>query len=272
MTSPGGEVPHGGRGPEQVHELATIQQPLLANPDTYDLAEAARQVFANGILSGFASIGEGIGQVLEDLADALFGGIVAEDHPALQRIRDGQLDLVRDIGRMADISGYACAFMGANRFKDRAKWVLMEFDEELGEPKNAVVENNGITLAEGTWVIDAHCTHDHHVDRLTSRIRIEVLRPDGTVYSIKEQYGEVFPNKWTTRQVRHTVVTPGPGYHVRVLTYYNVGTFVGVYNRLLWRGGTHLSHLTAHRLNASTENAKVREDVPTIGASQGDDG
>lgn len=272
MTSPGAEPPEGGRGPEQVYELATVRPPGMANPDTYDLAETARQVFSNGILSGFASIGAAIGQALDDVADALFGGLIAEDHPALQRIRDGQLDLLDGIERMQDVSGYACAYMLANRYKDRAKWVLMEFDGELGEPKNAEVENNGITLAEGLWVIDAHCTHDHHVDRFTSRIRIEILRPDGTVYSIKEQYGEVFPNKWTTRQVRHTVVTPGPGYRARVLTYYNVGTFLGAYNRLLWRGGTHLSHLTAHRLNASTENAVVHEDVPTIGDSQGDDG
>lgn len=271
MTSPGGEVPHGGRTTEQIYELATIKQPGMANPDMLDLAEMARGGFFGGILSGFISIGEGIGQAIEDIADALFGGLAAEDHPALIKIRDGQLDLLREIGLMDDISGYACAYMKANRYKDRAEWALMEFDGELGIPKNAIVQDNGITLAEGTWSISAQCTHGHHVDRLTSRIRIEVSRPDGTVYSIKESYGEVFPNKFTTRPIEHTVITPDPGYRVRVFTYYNVGTAFGVYNRLLWQGGTHLTHLTAHRLNASTENAVVEEVVPTIGSTQGED-
>lgn len=272
MTTPNGDIPEGGRAPQEVYELATTQPPAMVNPDMWELAEGARGDFFGGILSGFFSIGQAVGQALDDIADALFGGLAAEDHPALIKIRDGQLDLLNAIGLMDDISGYASAYMAANRYKDRAKWVLMEFDGELGIPKNAEYTDYGIRLAEGTWVLDAQCTHDHHVDRFTSRIRIEVLRPDGTVYSIKEAYGEVLPNKWTSRQVRHTVITPGPGYEVRVWTYYNTGTFLGAYNRLLWRGGTHLSHLTAHRLNASTENAQVQEDVPTIGSAQGDDG
>ena len=272
MTSPGGEIPRDGRGPDQVYELATIQRPALANPDTYDLAELARQVFSGGILSGFVSLGEGIGQAIDDIANALFGGFIQNDHPALDRIRDGQLALNERLDLVALISGYAVAYMKANRYKDRGKWVQMEFDGQLGPVKNATVENDGITLAQGTWVIDAQCTHDHHVDRLTSRIRIEVTKPDGTVYSVKDAYGEVLPNKWTTRQVHHTIVAEHPGYKVRVWTYYNVGTFLGAYPRLLWRGGTALSHLSVHRLDQDTSNAVVEESVPTIGSEQGNDG
>lgn len=272
MTSPNGEIPEGGRAADQVHELATIQQPGMANPDMYDLAEMARGGFFGNILSGFLSIGAAIGQALEDVANALFGGFVQSDHPALDKIRDGQHELNHRLDLVDLISGYAVAYMKANRYKDRGRWVLMEFDGQLGPVKNATVENDGITLAEGTWVIDAQCTHDHHVDRLSSRIRIEVLRPDGSVYSRKDAYGEVLPNKWTTRQVHHTIVAEHPGYQVRVWTYYNVGTFLGIYNRLLWRGGTALSHLSVHRLDQSTENAVVEENVPTIGSEQGDDG
>ena len=154
MTSPGGEVPPGGRGPEEVYELATIQNPSLANPDTYDLAEVARQVFSSNILSGFLSIGEAIGQALDDVANALFGGLIQNDHPALDRIRDGQLALNERLDLVDLISGYAVAYMKANRYKDRGKWVPMEFDGQLGPVKNATVENDGITLAKGTWVID----------------------------------------------------------------------------------------------------------------------
>lgn len=272
MTTPNGEIPHGGRSYEQMAELVHVQAPAQANPDMWSLAEDARLGFFGNILSGFLSIGAAIGQALEDVANALFGGLIANDHPALDKIRDGQLALNERLEHMRDVSGYAVAFMGYNRYKDRAKWVLMEFDERLGPYKNALVEDNGITLAEGTWVIDAQCTHDHHVDRLTARIRIEVSRPDGTVYSVKDAYGEVLPNKWTTHQAHHTIVAAEPGYKVRVWTYYNVGTFIGVYNRLLWRGGTALSHLSVFRLNQSTENAVVRETVPTIGEEQGNDG
>lgn len=272
MTTPNGGVPEGGRGYEDVAGLANVQPPALANPDTYNIAEAARGGFFGNILSGFLSIGAAIGAALDDIANALFGGLVQNDHPALDRIRDGQLELNEKIGLVELISGYACAYMKANRYKDRAKWVPMEFEGQLGPVKNALVEDGGITLAEGTWVLDAQCTHDHHVDRLTSRIRLEVTKPDGTVFSVKDAYGEVLPNKWTTRQVHHTIVVPGPGYRVRVWTYYNTGSFFGVYNRLLWRGGTALSHLSAHRLDQDTSNAVVEEDVPTIGNEQGDDG
>lgn len=271
MTTPNGAVPEGGRGYEDVAGLANVQPPAMANPDLWQNAEAARGSFFGNILSGFLTIGQGIGQALDDLAQAMFGGLAAQDHPALQIINDGQNALVNRISTMEGISGYAVAYMKENRYKDRNKWVLMEFNGQLGPVKNALVEDDGITLARGTWVINAQCTHDQHVDRMTSRIRIEILRPDDSVYSIKEAYGEVFPNKWTTRQVSHNVVLPAPGYKVRVWTFYNVGTAFGVYNRLLWRGGTHLCHLMAHRLDIDTSNAVVDENVPTVGASEGSD-
>lgn len=272
MTTPNGEVPKGGMSYDQVAGLADAQPPSMVNPDMWSLAEGARGSFFGNILSGFLTIGQGIGQALDDLAQAMFGGLAAQDHPALQIINDGQTALIERIDLMDNISGYAVAYMKENRYKDRNRWVLMEFNGRLGPVKNASVANNGLTLAQGTWVINAQCTHDQHVDRMSSRIRIEVLRPDGTVYSIKEAYGEVFPSKWTSRQVSHNVVLPAPGYRVRVWTYYNVGTAFGVYNRLLWRGGTHLTHLMAHRLDIDTSNAVVEEDVPTVGGQEGNDG
>ena len=272
MTTPNpGTPPPGGRGPEQMHELATVQPPVQANPDMWNLAEMARNGFFGNILSGFLSIGAAIGQALDDIANALFGGLIANDHPALDRIRDGQLDLV---ARLDDVSGYAVAYMTFNRYKDRNKWNRMEFDgETISNPKNATYVDNGIQLAEGTWFIDAQITHDQHVDRLTSRIRIEVTRPDGTIFSIKEGYGEVLPGKYQSLSVRHSVSVPGPGYRVHVWTFYNVGTAVGVYPRLLYRGGTALTHLMVDRINLdATEESTQHETVPTVGDPTGNDG
>lgn len=270
MTTPnGGSVP-GGRGPGEMFELATVTPPAQANPDMWNAAEQARGFFSLNILSGFLSIGAAIGQALDDVANALFGGLIASDHPALDKIRDGQLDLV---ARLDDVSGYGVAYMTYNRYKDRNRWVRMEFDGAvITNPKNASYVDHGIQLAEGTWFIDAQITHDHHVDRLTSRVRIVVSRPDGSVFSIKEAYGEVLTNKYTTLSVRHSVAVPGPGYRVHVWAFYNVGTAVGVYNRLLYRGGTALTHLMVDRINLDATESTVDESVPTTGGSSGNDG
>lgn len=275
MTSPNKESPENSYGPSTVANMQNVTQKsigLSRTTDVQNLLALVENTFIGNILSGFISIGQAIGQALNDVANALFGGLAAQDHPALQIINDGQNALIARLDLMDNISGYAVAYMKENRYKDRNKWVLMEFNGQLGPVKNATVTDNGITLAQGTWVINAQCTHDHHVDRMTSRIKIEVLRPDNSVYSIKEAFGEVFPDKWTTRQVSHNVVLPAPGYKVRVWTFYNVGTVIGVYNRLMWRGGTHLTHLMAHRLDIDTSNAVVDENVPTVGGSTGDDG
>lgn len=270
MSSPGGMIPEGGRNAEEIAALATANPPAMANPDMFALAENARGGFFFNILSGFLSIGAGIGQALEDIANALFGGLIQNDHPALDKIRDGQLDLV---ARLEDVSGYAVAYPLQNRYKDRNKWLRANFDGPLiTNPKNAVYVDGGIQLAEGTWFIDAQVTHDQHADRLSSRIRIEVTRPDGTVFSIKEAYGEVLPNKYTTLTARHSVSLPGPGYRVHVWTYYNVGTAFGIYQRLLYRGGTALSHLMVDRINLDSTESTVDEEVPTTGEPEGNDG
>lgn len=270
MTTPnGGSVP-GGRGPGEMFELATVTPPAQANPDLWDAAENARSFFSLNILSGFASIGAAISQALNDIANSLFGGLVVSDHPALDKIRDGQLDL---IARLDDVSGYAVAYMTYNRYKDRKKWNRMEFDGAIiNNPKNASYVDDGIQLAEGTWFIDAQITHDHHVNRRTSRAQIVVTRPDGTVFSTKEAHGEVLTDKWTTLSVRHSVSVPGPGYRVHVWTYYDVGTALGIYTRLLYRGGTALTHLMVDRINLDATESTVDESVPTTGDPSGNDG
>lgn len=271
---PANEAPEDSYTPATISSMQNVSQASIGlgkTLDTQNLLDLVGDSFITKILSGFASIGAAVGQALNDIANALFGGLVASDHPALDKIRDGQLDLV---ARLDDVSGYAVAYMTYNRYKDRNKWNRMEFDGAIiSNPKNAAYVDNGIQLAKGTWFIDAQVTHDQHVDRLSSRIRIVVTRPNGTVFSIKESYAEVLPNKYTTLSVRHSVSVPGAGYRVHVWAWYNVGSAFGVYNRLLYRGGTALTHLMVDRINLdATEESTQAETVPTIGDQTGDDG
>lgn len=268
MTSPDRFTTDKTYSPSTVSQMQQADKEsaaLQAHAGTIARMDSVGGLFLGNILSGFLNIGAAIGQALNDVANALFGGLIANDHPALDKIRDGQLDL---IARLDDVSGYAVAYMTYNRYKNRDTWNRMEFDGKIIiNPKNASYVDNGIQLAEGTWFIDAQITHDQHSDRLGSRIRIDVTRPDGTIFSTKESLSEVNPDKWTTLSVRHSVSLPGPGYRVHVWAWYNVGTIGGVYPRLLYRGGTALTHLMVDRINLDATASTVDEDVPTVGSA-----
>lgn len=268
MTTPPYEPPEGSYTPATISSMQGVTQSSVGlgkTVDTRNLLGLLGDSFIGNILSGFISIGAAVGQAISDIANALFGGIIASDHPALDKIRDGQLDL---IARLDDVSGYAVAYMTYNRYKDRNTWNRMEFDGKIIiNPKNASYVDNGIQLAEGTWFIDAQITHDQHADRKGSRIRIDVTRPNGTIFSTKESLTEVNPDKWTTLSVRHSVSLPGPGYRVHVWAWYDVGTIGGAYARMLYRGGTALTHLMVDRINLDATASTVDEDVPTVGSA-----
>lgn len=233
---------------------------LAAHAGTIAKMNETGNSFLMNILSGFINIGAAIGQALDDIANALFGGLIANDHPALDKIRDGQLDLIASLD---DVSGYAVAYMKENRYKTRGEWTRLEFNGRIiTNPKNASYVDNGIQLAEGVWFIDAQVTHDQHVDPWKSAVRIEVTRPNGTVFSRKEFFAEVLQGEWQTIPVRHSVALPGPGYRVHVWVNYDTGG--AVYNKLLYRGGTALSHLMVDRINLDTSTSTVDESVPTI--------
>lgn len=273
MTSPDRFTTDKTFSPSTIHSLqqkSKEAEALQAHSGTIARMDSVGNSFLGNILSGFASIGAAVGQALNDIANALFGGLIANDHPALDKIRDGQLDL---IARMDDVSGYAVAYMMENRFKKRRIWNRMEFNGAIiRNPKNATYVDNGIQLAAGTWFIDAQITHDHHVNRRTSQIRIVVTRPDGSVFSIKESHNEVNPDKYTTLSVRHSVSVPTGGYRVHVWAYYMVGDTFGIYNQILYRGGTALSHLMVDRINLDATESNVNEAVPTVGAESDNDG
>lgn len=239
--------------------------PIQAIEDALNAVNGVGQRFAEGMVGIFGMI-----------RDALFGNYTGPI-PALEEIQDGQLDL---LARLDDVSGYAVAYMKENRYKNRRSWQRLEYNGAIIQnPKNAAYVDDGIQLSEGTWFIDAQLTHDQHADRDTTRIRIEVTRPDGSTFSRKDSYGEVFPQpnssyaKYTTLSVRHSVSLPGPGYRVHVWAYYNVGSVFGSYPRLLYRGGTSLTHLMVDRINLdATESAVDETGLPTIGSGTGNDG
>lgn len=266
MTSPDRFTTDKTYSPSTVHSLQQADKEsaaLQAHSGTIARMDSVGGLFFGNILSGFLNIGAAIGQALNDVANALFGGLIANDHPALDKIRDGQLDL---IARMDDVSGYAVAYMKENRYKTKTTWHRLEFNGQIiKNPKNATYVDNGIQLAAGTWFIDAQVTHDQHVDRWRSIVRIEVTRPDGSVFSRKESYAEVLEGDWQTISVRHSVTLPTAGYRVHVWVEYNTGGIV--YNKLLYRGGTALTHLMVDRINLDATTSTVDEDVPTVGSA-----
>lgn len=256
MTSPGGDVPPGGRGPEQVHELSNAQPPAMLNPDMYGLAEDARGNFIGRILSGFVSIGAAIAQFANDLVDAFFGNYEGTS-PALQAFQDGQLALNQRLDLMEDISGY-CATYQDHNWRVGGGTRRIPFGAKLGPNKNAHPGDDGIYLdAPGTWRIDATATAGSGDGTMPCRF----------IISVRDQNGDIYSEAWldaelTTRRRTwawsHTVVIEEPGYHVRV--YWGHGA-------LWWSllGGTHLSRLSVNRWNIDTSDFVVDTDVPDGG-------
>jgi len=279
VTSPNVDPPRGGRSADEIAGLRSVNPPSMANPDMWDNAENARGYFFHDILSGFLSLGQGIGELLDDLADALFGDYKGEN-ASLGAIQDGQLELRNALENMRNVSGYAAAYMPTNPFEDRSTWKTAPFTESMlrdhstGEAiaKNATVNGDGsITLAEGTWLVNAKCSWDQHDGGRTS-MAIQVLNPDGIEYSRSEYFGAVHRGQFTTGAFSHTVVCPGPGYKVRV-RYYNQVPGVFLYNKLRWLGGTHRSQLSASRWDLDADDVVVDEDdIKDEGEEEGEDG
>ncbi|MDD2326669.1 MAG: hypothetical protein PHW63_11885, partial [Alphaproteobacteria bacterium] len=163
---PANEPPEDSYTPATISSMQNVSQASIGlgkTLDTQNLLGLLGDSFITNILSGFASIGAAVGNVLNDIANALFGGIIANDHPALDRIKDGQLELRNRIELFDEVSGYGCTYMKENRYKTRRVWHLMEFNGILGpDPKNCVFSDHMFTLAKGTWEVSVMLTHDQH--------------------------------------------------------------------------------------------------------------
>lgn len=218
----------------------------------------------NGLVDAVTGIFEGIASIFTGGGSYEAGSILAEAN-------DRQLEINERLDLMEDVSGYIATYMKENHYKTRDTWHVMPFNGQLGPNKNAELITNGtwancIWLAKGTWVISVQVAHDQHADRKASIVRLTGYKPDLTVFTTKEGHYEVNPDKKLTLPVQHTVVVPDDaGMYLQVTAKYDVGTLGGIYKKLRYLGGTHMTHFTAHRLNLDTSNAIREEDVPTIG-------
>lgn len=219
----------------------------------------------NGLVDAVTGIFNAIGDALSGIGNFRSGSTLAE-------AKDRQLELNERFELLEDVSGYISAYMKENHFKVRRTWHRLAFNGQLGPNKNAEMVTDGefkdtIWLAKGTWVISTQVAHDQHADRRYSSVRVTGYSPDGAVFTTKEAHAEVLPDKKLTIPVQHTVVVPdNAGLYIEVTATYDVGDAFGIYKKLRYLGGTHLTHLTAHRLNLDTSNAVREEDIPTIGS------
>lgn len=245
MTSPNGAVPDGAyvsAGPSGIAGLNGLTE------------DVAKQRMRADVAPAFNRQRDGLWGTLQDLIKVIAGTYTGLVKPFV----DGQLALNDRFALLADISGYATAYIPMDFYRPPNSLQTMPYTDRIGPQKNATVNGDGsITLAKGTWRLSAHLTTDQH-DNLMGFMRLQVLRPDGSLYSMKETQKNIDSGKWNTFQCYHTVVCAEPGYKVRVQFQYNRGLGLD----LLFRGGTHLSHLTADRMDLRTDNAVVNENVP----------
>lgn len=240
------------------------------------------QSVMNGIVAGAQALGMIVSNVIDTISGAIqwlvdgiaavFGGVGSfAPGSVLAEANDRQLAINHRLDLMEDVSGYIATYMKENHYKTRDTWHVMPFNGQLGPKKNADLILDGsfencLWLAKGTWVISVQIAHDQHADRRESIVRLTGYTPSLEVFTSKEAHYEVLPDKKQTLAVQHTVVVPDDGgLYLLVTAKYNVNTLGGVYPKLRYLGGTHMTHLTAHRLNLDTSNAVREEDVPTIG-------
>lgn len=240
MTTPNGagSPPAGGRSYEQVYELATVTPPAQANPDLWNNAELARSRFSLNILSGFLSLGAGLGQLLSDLARALFGigGSYTGSNPELIEIQDGQLELLDRVDLLGG-SGYCATVMGSDYRLGPGRLRAMPFNRLIAPPQGAeLVQVNrqhpgsGSTFRDewcirldrpGLW--QANANFNHNGDAYSnSYAQLVVLRPDLTVYSVTslpqadQKAGGAAPAGGAPVSLFKMFVVPEEGYYVQV--------------------------------------------------------
>ena len=190
------------------------------------------------------------GGLLGWIADALFGSGFGS--PA-QRLSDGMTELNNRVDLMNDISGYCGMFMtknwtyvGGNRYRK------LRFDAPYGPPKSATpdVENNRIVLTKGTWSVSLHVATAAVImiipGELWIRARIDVYRPDGTLYSRRWLDWHAHGRPQTAfHQV--PVVAPEDGYYVEAWVANNA-------DWMDFSGGTERTLIFVNRWDLRTDN------------------
>lgn len=231
MTSPNGYVPE------------------ETNPGA-DAEETARKL-AEAFLNGGAVFENIVGLIGDALA-----GLFAGKPGSLGEISDGQLALKNNLALLSGVRGFCAAYQVQNL---NAEWNLVNnqrvhpFTEQLGPAKGAYVNPAvpGITFeSKGLWwvhaTIRARQTSFTGSDEVS--MFVDVLRPDGSVYSPLIVDGRPGPG-FSSITATFPVVVPGPGYSVRVKSWTGRWRW--------WDGGTRYTRLAVLKVDNNTEGVGV---------------
>lgn len=258
MTSPNQPAPEGARSYEQIAGLRTVQVPKNIDQGLYDQAEAMRGSFLGNILSGFASIGQAIGNALSDIASALFGNYTGSN-PALVQMSDGMTDLNGRIDLMANVPGYAGAIMTQNhRFGSGGVYKRIPFNKRYGPEKNATVNtsNNRIYMSQGSWSAHFTISTSSGNGGIGHGLRAQVRDENGTVVITRTFDWQNAGATWD-QHFAMPIVAPKSGWSIE-LGYRHSGNWWTIL------GGTEKTLMWVERKNLDADNHEVVQ--PTDGA------
>lgn len=172
---------------------------------------------------------------------ALFGS-----RPIVEKVTDGQMDLLDRIDLLAPLLDYGSCFAdGQGGILNNGR---VPFNRQIGPMTGCELVNDAIVLEEeGLWDINARLGFSYTLAPGGGLIqwRVSVYRPNGTVFS--RTLDEVNHGGVTHRQISTSVVVPGPGYRVEVwITYLIAGRAT--------TGGPEENRLTVQHKSLSTDH------------------
>lgn len=223
---------------------------------------------AQAILAGFSIGASAIGNLFTGIVDALSAGLDAlgnalfgpDEVPVpdgLKAFRDGQRDILHRVDLLEGVAGYCAAYQDVNvnaRWSTNL-WRTLPFRGRLGPEKNIHVdEATGEMVLEqpGFYVIysKVHAQGTLYTGRDYAYLRVQVLRPDGTIYSQGHLENDVPRNHSQSLAMTHPVVVSEPNCRVRVRVYSD--------NWRWWTGGSDYSTLHIVRHSADFANPGQR--------------
>lgn len=286
MTSPNQPAPDGGRSYEQVAGLRTVKVPGNIDQGLYDQAETMRGSFLGNILSGFGSVGQAIGSLLEDLVSAFFGDYEGSNE-LINAFQDGQLALNKRVELLGD-NGYCSMIMDKDYYVSNGNLRALPFSYRVGPMNHATpVVVNRQHPGAGTAYRDEHCIR---LDRKglwqvnvamlrrqsewESFAEIVVLKPDLTPYTYVSMptprgnalgsTGDEPPSKGAPISLFKMFVIPEPGYYVQV-RFMGISGGIGNLGRHGIRGGAKYSQFAVTQWSSDIGNGNAPDDpVGTI--------
>lgn len=220
MTTPGGGQPGlPGTGAEDTKNIAGELAGWMKNPAGGILAAAF-----NVLSAIFGKGSNGIDGIIEWV--------------------DGQTAYNNRTDLLSPLQDYGSVYMnGAQGWSQTGE---MPFTNQIGPMTGCRRNGSRIVLDDkGLWDINAQLWFDY-IDILTGEVqwRIEVLRPNGTIYSQMQSRLDTKNPVSSTNLT--SVVVPDPGYQVRVWVNY-IANFRGIL------GGPNLNRLTVKHISRRTD-------------------